>query len=262
MLFQDSGAVGRIPILIPLTWEADYPVFGDKGRIPEQFAVESTRPGYSYRPLTESDDFKGGWKPCWQFNHEPDMTLVCQDKEKGIFRVQTGKICNELTQAKNMITQRMAYPGCAGEVTVDGSGLKEGDYAGICALQSCYGFIGITRREGKLYLTVQNREAENSSMMPIGKGEGIVREAALIPLEENSVRLKLEADFTNMHDTASFYYKSAGFRRSNPWVKAGTEHKLYFKLDHFTGCRFGLVVYSTKEPGGSAEFSDFVYRNR
>ena len=36
------------------------------------------------------------------------------------------KVCGSLTQAKNTITQRMAWPGCAGEVTVDGSGLNEG----------------------------------------------------------------------------------------------------------------------------------------
>ncbi|MCI5953803.1 MAG: family 43 glycosylhydrolase [Lachnospiraceae bacterium] len=262
MLFQDSGAVGRIPILMPLTWEKDYPVFGDNGKIPEEFPVESTRPGYVYRPLTESDDFKGELKPCWQFNHEPDKSLIFHDREKGSFRVQTDKICQELTRAKNMITQRMAYPGCAGEVTVDGSNLKEGDYAGICVLQSCYGFVGVTRREGRLYLTVRTMETEGHSMMPLKKEESRERETAAILLEESVVRLKLEVEFTNMQDTASFYYRGAGLQVRNPWVKAGGEHKLYFKLDHFTGCRFGLVVYSTEEAGGSAEFRDFVYRDR
>ena len=31
-------------------------------------------------------------------------------------------------------------------------------------------------------------------------------------------------------------------------------HKLYFKLDHFTGCRFGLFCYAAEETGGSACF--------
>ena len=34
---------------------------------------------------------------------------------------------------------------------------------------------------------------------------------------------------------------------------------LEFKLDHFTGARFGLFVYSTKEAGGCASFSNFIY---
>lgn len=262
MLFQDSGAVGRIPILIPVSWKNDYPVFGENGKIPEEFPVESTRPGYRYRPLVESDDFRGEMKPCWQFNHEPDRGLICQDKEKGIWQVRTDKVCSGLTQAKNVITQRMAYPGCAGEVTVDGSRLGEGDYAGLCALQGCYGFVGLTRRKGRLYLTVRTVEPEDTSMAPLTGEESLDRERAAILLEEETVRLKLEVDFTMMRDTASFYYRSADAERGNAWIKVGADHKLYFKLDHFAGCRFGLAVYSTEEAGGSAGFRDFVYRSR
>ena len=35
-------------------------------------------------------------------------------------------------------------------------------------------------------------------------------------------------------------------------------HRLYFKLDHFMGCRYGLFAYSTAKTGGSAEFYDFA----
>lgn len=263
VLFQDSGAVGRIPVLIPVTWKDDYPVFGEKGRIPRHFSVESTRPGYVYQPLVQSDDFKGELKSCWQFNHEPEAALVEHDREKGIWQVRTDKLCGNLTQARNTITQRMAWPGCAGEVTVDGSGLKEGDYAGLCALQGCYGFIGLARREGKLYLTVRTKEpAEHPGELP-AKGQDDEREWAAVPLEEETARLKLEVDFTNMRDSACFYYykKEEGKFRGH-WEKAGTEHRLRFGLDHFTGCRFGLVAYSTRETGGLARFSNFVYHNR
>ncbi len=262
MLFQDSGAVGRIPVLIPMSWKEDYPVLGENGKIPEEFPTESTRPGYVYRPLVESDDFRGELKPCWQFNHEPDRGLICHDRGKGIWQVRTDKVCQDLTQAKNTITQRMAYPGCAGEVTVDGNGLREGDYAGLCALQSCYGFVGLTRRGGQLYLTVRTLEPEDCSMAPLCPEERADGERALIPIEGEEVRLKLEADFTMMRDTVSFYYQSTGPRGRSAWIKIGPDHKLYFKLDHFTGCRFGLVVYSTKEAGGLAQFADFVYRSR
>lgn len=256
VLFQDSGAVGRIPILVPVTWKNDYPVFGVGGKVPEEMELTSTRPGYAYRPLVESDDFKGELKPCWQFNHEPDERLILQDKEKGIWQVKTDKLSKNLTLAKNTITQRMHYPGCAGVVTVCGSGLQEGDYAGICALQGCYGFVGITRRDGKLCLVVLNTEP--------GKDFGEApseKEEVILTLEEDTIRLKLEADFTNMRDTASFYYYKK--RDDKPWMghweKVGNEQKLRFGLDHFTGCRFGLTMYSTVQTDGFAQFSDFVY---
>ncbi len=53
MLFQDSGAVGRIPILLPVTWKDHFPVFGQNGHVPEEIEVHSTRPGYIYQPLVE-----------------------------------------------------------------------------------------------------------------------------------------------------------------------------------------------------------------
>ena len=99
-------------------------------------------------------------------------------------------------------------------------------------------------------------------MAPVQPAEKAEREIAAVLWEEDTVRLKLEADFADMRDTASFYYRSPGFKRHNPWIRLGGEHKLYFKLDHFTGCRFGLVVYSTQKAGGQAAFSDFVYRER
>ena len=36
MLFQDHGAVGRIPVLLPISWEKDFPVFGDNGILPTE----------------------------------------------------------------------------------------------------------------------------------------------------------------------------------------------------------------------------------
>ena len=241
VLFQDSGAVGRLPILVPMHWEGDRPVFGVDGCLPEDFPIESTRPGYRYSPLTDSDDFKGELKSCWQFNHEADRSLIAQDREAGTWTVRTDKVCSHLTQAKNTITQRMTYPGAAGEVTVDGTGLAEGDYAGICALQGMYSFIGLTRREGKLFLVVTGPDGEDFAA----------------EWKENTIRIRLEADFTDMKDTVSFYLKEGWF-----WKKLPVTRKVAFRLDHFTGCRLGLTVYSTKQSGGSGTFGDFAYHSR
>lgn len=277
MLFQDHGAVGRIPVLLPIHWEKDFPVFGTEGRVPGHFETVSTRPEHVYRPLVQGDDFKAGYEPpeslkesgrettweefdsfgfksCWQFNHEPDMRLIRRDLHKGSVRITTDKLCKNVTRAKNTLTQRMLFPGCSGEVTVDASDLKEGDFAGLCALQGCYGMVALTKKEGKLYVVMQNRPAEDTSLQgaPTDTGEGILQE--LQQVDSPVVRLRVEADFAQMKDEATFYYDCGeGFRQ------IGVVQKLYFKLDHFTGCRFGLFVYSTKEVGGSASFTDFVY---
>ncbi|MCI9572986.1 MAG: glycosyl hydrolase 43 family protein [Lachnospiraceae bacterium] len=256
--FQDSGAVGRVPFLMPVTWEDDYPVFGDRGTIPQDFPVESTRPGYVYAPLVGSDDFKGDLKTHWEFNHEPDLSLIAHDREAGTWQVATDKVCASLLQARNTLTQRMLMPGCAAEVTVDGGGLREGDFAGLCALQSCFGFLGLTRRNGELQMVVRTVEpGEFRKFPPENRPE---EEWAAVPVEEKPYVLKLEADFSEGKDVCSFYYKDRSFW--SRWQKIGPEHQLRFSMEHFCGCRFGLTVYSTREAGGSAAFSEFVYRER
>ena len=267
VLFQDTGAVGRIPVLVPVSWEDGWPVFGKDGKVPEDISVVSAKAKYRYEPLAQSDDFRGeegleeaerrrrfgcfGQKSAWQFNHEPDLSLVRADKKNGILWVTTDKLSGGLVQAKNMLTQRMRYPGCTGEVTVDAGGLKEGDYAGICALQGCYGMAAVTRRQGKTYIVMENGEGDRASR---GMGSGEYGEQEAVEVTEQVVRLKVQADFTEMKDEARFFYLEGG-----EWKRIGPVHKLYFRLDHFTGCRFGLFVYSTKETGGKAGFRSFLY---
>ena len=272
-MFQDYGAAGRIPVLVPVSWKDGYPVFGADGKIPGQFRLpRSEKAGYGYRPLVQSDDFKKepglsaeqeaerfgcyGLRSVWQFNHEPDLRLVRHDGNHGILWVETGKLCKNLLQTKNVLTQRMLYPACAGEITVDVCALKEGDYAGICALQGCYGMVAVTKRADGHYEVVMKSGTsgkDSISVMPGDTGEGTEWES--VPVDRTEVRLKVEVDFGRRKDEAGFFYHTG-----SGWRKIGITQKLYFKLDHFTGCRFGLFVYATKEAGGKAGFCDFRYR--
>ena len=268
IVFQDSGAVGRIPVLMPVAFKdgADLPVFGTDGKVPLEFEVPDGRPGYVYEPLAGSDDFKDpagkkderftqsfGFKSFWQFDHEPDMSLVEHDSVSGYVKISTDKICRNVVQAKNTLTQRTSYPSCAAQVTVDGSGLKEGDYAGLCLLESAYAFIAITRRDGELYLVMKKRKAPEGMWGERHDTEA-GDECAAVKLNGSSAVLRAEADFTMMKDSASVFYVEDGVKK-----QLGEECRLVFKLDHFTGVRFGLFIYSTKECGGSAVFKDFIY---
>lgn len=266
VLFQDRGAVGRIPVLVPVDWKDDFPVFGKGLR---ELPVSCEHPDDSWEPLTGSDDFRGGGGPdtaeqrrlygcfglrsMWQFNHEPELSLVRVDRNRGLLQITTDKLCVDLSQAKNTLTQRMRYPGCTGEVTVEAEDLKEGDYAGICALQGCYGMVAVTRRGGKIYIVMKNEESDAACR---GGKAGEYGELEAVAAEGQTVRLKVQVDFTEMKDEARFFYLKGG-----EWKSVGPVHKLYFRLDHFTGCRFGLFAYATKEIGGTAGFRDFVYGN-
>jgi len=83
-------------------------------------------------------------------------------------------------------------------------------------------------------------------------GEKEEQEHARIPLGEKKVRLRAEVRFEGPAGIVRFFCQ-----KGNEWIQAGPAHTMHFRLDHFTGCRFGLYCYSTQETGGSADFSCF-----
>lgn len=263
MLFQDSGAVGRIPVLLPIKWENDFPVFGVDGKVPKHFEVASSRPYYRYEPLFTSDKFQydisesknPALKKQWEWNHQPDSNLWEILPEGGL-RITTGKLCSNLPHAVNTLTQRTMYPRCEAEVMIDASGMKDGDVAGLCILQGLYGYLGITKETGAYYLIKVVREV--SSDMGIGIGGGDYMPGKVVEKERLSgpyLNCLLKVNFENMADKLDFFYQKDG-----RWAKVGDPHQLRFRLDHFTGARFGLFIYSTRNMGGSAVFKDFEYR--
>ena len=266
VLFQDSGAIGRIPAVVPVRFEEGKVVFGIDGKVPKEMETESLVEGdYSYEPLYGSDDFKGsyvnqrltgtfGFKSFWQFSHEPDLSLIDVDRSEGILWIKTDKLSTNLFGARNTITQRMIRPVSAGEVTIEASELKEGDYAGLSVYQGDFIFIGVTRREGKLYIIVRAL-TNGDDIWALSHDPG--EEKACIPLSGASVRVGIKADFNDGRDEAECsIIDDAGC------VDIGGVHKLRFRLDHFTGARFGLFIYSTEEVGGRVGFKDFKYFKR
>ncbi len=262
MLFQDRGAAGRLPVLVPVEWRNGFPVFGTNGEAPARVATASPRPGYVPRKLYAGDDFRylpGGsgkirLNEAWEWNHLPDDDLWSVDGERGVLRIAAGKLSPNLTLARNTLTQRTVYPACAARVEINGSGLHDGDYAGLCALQGRWGLIAVTRESGGFFLVMKGRPGKADMTIGTTYDEDPGREYARVRLDGPRAVVKAEIRYGGGKDTADFFHKKAG-----DWEKLGTTQQLYFGLDHFTGCRFGLFVYATRATGGSAEFGDFVY---
>lgn len=263
ILFQDSGAVGRIPVLLPISFDKnDFPVFGVNGKIPERFNVTENRPYYRYEALYTTEFFDDNIQtgdpkhPAlmkqWQWNHIPDDNLWCATGENGLM-LTSGKICSNIIHSVNTLTQRMLYPVSEAAVFVDGTDMKDGDIAGLCALQSHYGYLALTKESGHYYLIkvvrndLQGKGIGNSDFLP-GEEEERIR------LDGPKVRVCLKANFEKMADKLDFFYLKDG-----KYVKVGASHHLQFALDHFVGARFGLFMYSTKSIGGSVTFEQFNY---
>ena len=82
-VFQDHGAVGRIPIITPMTWVDDWPMMGVNGKVPITLELEGTYTGNS---LAKSDDFDYDVDKLaleWQWNHNPDNKSWSVTERKG-----------------------------------------------------------------------------------------------------------------------------------------------------------------------------------
>ncbi|SPE60870.1 hypothetical protein SBV1_530018 [Verrucomicrobia bacterium] len=55
----------------------------------------------------------------------------------------TGRVDADLVHARNSLTQRTFGPECSGMTAIDVSHMKDGDCAGLAALQKRYGFVGV-----------------------------------------------------------------------------------------------------------------------
>lgn len=254
ILFQDRGAVGRIPVVIPMRFAEDgFPVLGEDGKVPVSLRLPDLRPGHQYQPLYCSDDFRypagegaqHRLKAPWEWNHEPDDALWSLSARPGALRITTGKTTELLTQAQNTLTQRCMEPACEAVVTVDGGGMLLGDRAGLCALISGWAQLALCREQDGYHLRLYARQDGDDL-----KGSLLHSEAADGPVQ----RIKLRCAFGGLVGQAQFYVERAG-----AWRPFGDPHPLHYTLKHFTGTRFGLFTYATQKAGGYADFLDFGY---
>ncbi|MDU0330329.1 glycoside hydrolase 43 family protein [Paenibacillus sp. 3LSP] len=246
MLFQDHDAVGRIPYLIPVTWEDDWPVFGTRGKVPKQFEVDLQLK--SAKPLVISDEFEYEHNQLalnWQWNHNPDPRLWSVTERPGFLRLTSGSLTTSVLQARNTLTQRTEGPACTGMILLDTTSLRPGDHAGLVALQSHFGTVGVKVSES----------GDKFIAMCVNGGNGQEKELERVPFSGRNVRLKIQFNFENSIDLATFHYSLDGLE----WFPIGEMLKMRYTLDHFMGYRIGLFYYATRQIGGHADFDYFHY---
>jgi beta-xylosidase len=244
-MFQDHGSVGRIPYLVPMKWVDGWPVLGVNGKVPDTLDLPASKgliPG-----IVNNDEFtrKKG-EPAlplvWQWNHNPDNKLWSVTERKGFLRLKTGRIDSLFLKSRNTLTQRTFGPTCAGITLLDASKLKDGDFAGLCTFQRKFGVVGIKVQNGAKYVYMVSNKTDKPT------------ELQSIPLSQNKIYLRIECDFRNKIDVANFFYSLDG----KTWNLIGGPLKMeYTLMEHFMGYRFGLYNYSSKNPGGYADFDYF-----
>ncbi len=239
LLFQDHGAVGRVPVLMPCRWIDGWPILGDEnGKVPK--VMEKPVQGYSATPLVVSDDFKSSKLGLtWEWNHNPDNSLWSLTERKGFMRLKTGKVTQSIFEARNMLSQRTEGRKCSGVVALDVSNMREGDIAGLAAYCSEPGIIQVVVENGQKFIVMKDRDEEKER----------------VALAKDKIYLRLDCDFTDRVDRAKFYYSLD----NRKWTQLGGDFRMVYNLRHFMGNRFGIFNYATKAAGGWVDVDFFEY---
>jgi xylan 1,4-beta-xylosidase len=239
-LFRDYGSVGRIPYLVPVTWKDAWPVIGVDKKTPDNLDLPKQKTVIP--EIVASDEFNSKAKALplvWQWNHNPDNKLWSLTQRPGYLRLTTGNIATDFLTAQNTLTQRTFGPNSTADISIDVSGMKDGDVAGLGLLQKKFAWIGVKMSDGKKVITTEGLGA------PAANNQ--------IPLSQGKVFLRVTCDFQDRKDQAKFHYSLNG----STWVALEGTLKMEYTIPHFMGYRFGLFNYSTKAAGGYVDFDYF-----
>jgi len=239
LLFRDNGAVGRIPYLTQVTWTNNWPMM----TAPATLDIAASAIGL--KGIIASDDFNYSspvkLNTAWQWNHNPDNTNWSMTTRPGYFRIATSRVDANIYSARNTLTQRTFGPTSTGVVAIDVTNMKDGDYAGLSAFQDKYGFVGV------------KMSGTTKSIVMVNASSGTLTEVASASLTQNAVYLRVDCNFANQTDKATFYYSTNG----TTWTALGNTLQMSFELTHFVGYRFALFNYATKTAGGFVDFDYF-----
>lgn len=241
-LFRDFGAVGRIPYLVPVTWDSGWPIIGKDNKVPEM--LDLPKQNKVIPAIVASDEFKRkSSEPklplVWQWNHNPVDQLWSVDQRPDFLRLTTGSLATGLMDAKNTLTQRTFGPQSSATIAMDVTGMKDGDYSGISLLQKKFGWIGIKMVDGAKFIT--------------SEGVATASTTTEIPFSQRTIYLRADCNFQDRKDQATFFYSLDG----KSWTAIDGTLKMEYTIPHFMGYRFGLFNYSTKSAGGYADFDYF-----
>lgn len=267
VLFQDEGPLGRSPQLARVTWDEDgWPVYA----LDTRMAVPAGAPSAGVTHLLVSDDFdneptpagywntvnagalttseENGWNGSslglpWQWNHNPDNRFWSLTDRPGHLRLTTGSIASGILDARNTLTQRTYGPASAAAISLDVSAMVDGDVAGLSAYQLKYGYVAVEMAGGARRMVMRRADRDGT----------VAFTSVPVPLTAETVQLRVDVDFRDAADRASFAYSLDGAT----WTAIGDDLAMEYSLAHFTGYRFAIFCYATAETGGHVDVDWF-----
>jgi beta-xylosidase len=240
IIMQDHGSIGRMVALVPITWDNDFPIIGLPGNLrkaPNTWIKPDTGHNQEPKPaFVHDDNFDGGkLNPLWQWNHAPDDAKWSVTERPGVLRLHSLP-ANDFYNARNSICQRPPGPESIMTVELDGSGLANGDTAGLALLSNPYAWIGLVKSADGITLRMLDQSAHKTNDAPVNP---------------THVWLRVACNFDT--DYAIFSWSTDG----RQFAPLGDPYTMTFQLKTFQGVRPSLFNFNTTgQPGGYADFDN------
>lgn len=242
IIMQDRGAIGRVPVLLPVEWKDGWPMLGSGNKDVITYKKPNVGKVYPIKSPATTDEFtkqKLGLQ--WQWNHNPDNEKWSLTERKGYMRLKAS-YADSLKVARNTLTQRVQGPNSEGTVEIDLTGLKDGNVAGFGVFQFPYAFVAVEQTDGQRRIIMNNND-KIIEQIDNFKGD----------------KIWVRARVTDRDFIAKFYYSIDG---ENFFV-IGNDLKMQLEL-YWTANRFALFNYSKAKTGvdGYADFNWFRFTNK
>ena len=243
MLMRDCGAFGRMPYLLPVTWNDNWPVIGNNGTDAGTYTKPNVGVNYDRKYLPTNDNFKNYLLGSqWQWNHNSDNSKWSLLENPGRLRLYTASVTDSLQKSRNMLTQRIfgyrdnTKPSY-GTIRMNVSNMHDGDMAGIAVFQDPYAYIAINK-QGNTFNIVQSNTADKNVYSNTITCDSVIYLRAVANIATSK---------------ASFYYSLDNVT----YTKFGQDLDMKYNLSVFVGNRFGIFNYATKGLGGSVDVDWF-----
>jgi beta-xylosidase len=241
MLFVDSGPFGRFPSLQPVTWVDGWPMVGVDGKAVVTYKKPDVGKTHPIKTFPTSDEFNTTTPGMqWGWNHNPDPAKWSMTKRKGWLRLETVNVADSFQKARNTLTQRpfakrdQTIP-TIGTTKLDVRNMKDGDIAGLSMFQDPWAYIAVKQTIDSKYIIMVNNGKPVDS----------------IAINLSTVYLRTQA--SNASSKAVFEYSAD----NKTFKQIGNELRMRFSLRIFTGNKFCLFNYATKQTGGFVDFDWF-----
>lgn len=239
MLFQDRGAIGRVPILFRLKWEEDWPVLKTENIVQNDWNNCKLSKGFE----AESKSSHLGLE--WQWNHIPDDRHWSLLERPGYLRLYSVYSSAGLEYAKNILTQVPVGSSVKYELKLDIAALEDGTIAGLACFHHPYAYIAVSQEHGKRFITYIERR---------GTAEHVLFKAAI---EADNVYFTLAMNFENLCDEAKFAYSMDGEK----WQEISHVFKMQYNLKHFVGNRPAIFCFSNNQKSSYVDIEYFRIEN-